>query len=315
MKHRILALLLGTFALVTTAAALVREPLKVVATIPDLADITQTIGGDRVSVTTLCKGAENTHSVIAKPSHLVAISRADALVEVGLSLEMAFVPGLLEGARNEKLQPGKPGIIVASDGWKPLDVPQVLDRRQGDVHPQGNPHMNLAPSGGRQMAERVFAGLCALDPEGKAEYQKRYDAYLTKLDEAEKRWSGLAAAWKGRKIVVYHKEYDYLAEAYGLTILGSLEPKPGIAPTPGHIAELVDAMRREKDVVIVTAIWSNNKEVRELAEKTGARVVELPNLCRGLPGTDTWIEMMDLVHKRLDAAFRGAPAKDVKPGG
>ncbi|MBK7877125.1 MAG: zinc ABC transporter substrate-binding protein [Planctomycetes bacterium] len=299
----------------TSASALVREPLKLVATIPDLADIAQAIGGERVSITTLCKGTENTHFVTAKPSHLVAMSRADALVEIGLSLEMAFVPGLLEQCRNDRLQPGKPGLINTSEGWKALDVPVVLDRKQGDVHPQGNPHMNLAPSGGRQMAERIFAGLCALDPSGKPEYQKRYDAWLAELAEAEKRWSALGAAWKGRKVVLYHKEFDYLAAEYGIDVLGSVEPKPGIAPTPGHIADLVERMRREKDVVLITAVWSNNKEVREIAERTGARVVELPNMCRGVPGTDTWIRMMDLVHQRIDAAFRPATPKEAKSGG
>lgn len=310
-------LLLASGAL---AAAPARDPLKVVATIPDLADITRVIGGDRVEVTTICKGRENTHFVTAKPSHLVALSRADVLVQIGLSLETAFVPGLLENARNPRIQPGQPGFVNTSEGWVALDVPKVVDRKRGDVHPQGNPHMNLDPRGGRQMADRVCAGLCAVEPASKAAFEQRCKTYLGELDVAEQRWAETGAAWKGRKIVVYHKEFDYLAAAYGLTIVGAVEPQPGIPPTPAHIARLVDALKGVSDALILTAAWSNTKQVAELARQTGARVVELPNLCGGLPGTETWIAMMDLVHQRLRDAFGTSPApitppKSAVPGG
>jgi zinc/manganese transport system substrate-binding protein len=311
-----LAVLLTACSL-ALAAAPAREPLKVVATIPDLADITRVIGGDRVEVTTICKGRENTHFVTAKPSHLVALSRADVLVQIGLSLETAFVPGLLENARNPRIQPGQPGFVNTSEGWSALGVPKVVDRKNGDVHPQGNPHMNLDPRGGRQMAERVYAGLCAVEPASKAAFEQRYKTYLGELDVAEQRWKETGAAWKGRKVVVYHAEFDYLAAAYGLTLVGAVEPQPGIPPTPGHIAELVDALRGTPDALILTAVWSNNKQVAELARQTGAKVVELPNLCGGLPGTATWIAMMDLVHARLQTAFGTAPAtppKAARPG-
>jgi ABC-type Zn uptake system ZnuABC Zn-binding protein ZnuA len=314
MKHSLwtaLALLL----IAPLAAAGPRDPLKVVCTLPDLADITQSIGGDRVAVTTLCKGTENAHYFTAKPSHLVAMSRADVFVQIGLSLEMSFVPGLLEASRNQRIQPGRPGFVNTSAGWTALDVPVQVDRKEGDVHPQGNPHMNLAPGGGRQMAERITAGLCAVDPGSKADYEQRRDAWMAKLAEAERRWAALGAAWKGRSIVVYHKEYDYLAAAYGLKIVGSVEPRPGIEPTPGHLADLVDTLRRETNAVILTATWSNNRFVRELAEKTGARVVELPNMCRGAPGTDTWIGLMDVLHARLDQAFRAGEPRPPDPGG
>jgi ABC-type Zn uptake system ZnuABC Zn-binding protein ZnuA len=279
------------------------EPLKVVCTIQDLADIVKEIGGDRVEITTIARGKENLHQVQARPSHLIAMSRADVFVQVGLSLETGFVPGLLEGARNPKIQPGKPGFINTSEGWAPLDVPKSVSRQAGDVHPQGNPHMNLDPRGGRQIADRVLAGLSAVDPRSQADYEKRHHAYLERLGEAEKRWASMAESWKDRKIVVYHKEYDYLALAEGLRILGSIEVKPGIPPTPNHIAELVGTMRREKADAILTAVWSNNDNVSQVAEETHTRVVELPNQCGGLPGTETWIGMMDLIHKRLAEAF------------
>jgi len=306
--------LLAAALLALAGPLFAREPLKVVATLPDLADLTQSIGGERVTVTTLCKGSENPHFVTAKPSHLVALSRAELFVQVGLSLESAFVPGLLEQCRNPRIQPGAPGFVSAGQGWTALDVPAQLDRREGDIHPEGNPHVNLAPGGGRHLAARILAGLCRVDPASKPDYEQRHAALLLRLDEAEARWKALAAGWKGRTLVVYHKEYDYLAAASGLTILGSIEPKPGIAPTPGHIAQLVAQVRAHPGTVLVSAVWSFDKHARELAAQTGAPLVELPNMVKGLPGTDTWIAMMDFVHQRLDAALRSAaPAPKAPP--
>lgn len=301
-KRCALLLVLAVFLCAPSALA---AKLRVVATIPDLADIAREIGGERVEVTSLTKGRENLHAVSVRPSQLVALSRADVLVQVGLSLESAFLPGLLENARNPKIRPGQPGFVNASVGWEALDVPAVVTRKDGDVHPDGNPHLNLDPRGGRQIAQRILLGLVASDPEGKSVYEARAAAYGKKLDEAEARWNAAAKPWKGRKIAVYHKEYDYLAARYGLEIVGTLETKPGIPPTPGHLAELVAAMKAAGDVVILTAPWSNGGEVEQVAKATGAAVVELPNQCGGIAGTDTWIGMQDLVHERLARAFGG----------
>ncbi len=286
------------------------ETLRVVATIPDVADVVKRIGGDRVDVTTITRGRENLHAVVARPSHLVAMSRADLFVQIGLSLETVFVPGLLEASRNARIQPGKPGFVNCSEGWEALDVPESVSRKDGDLHPQGNPHMNLDPRGGRQMAERIRAALEAVDPADKAGYAARARTYGEELDAAEARWAQQGKAWKGRRIVVYHKEYDYLARRYGLEIVGSIEVKPGIPPTPNHVAALIQRAREIPGIVLLTAPWSNNDQVAQIAKATGARVVELPNQVGGLRGADTWIAMMDLVHQRLAEAFDPAdPAK------
>ncbi len=300
----LLACVLGAPALASA------DKLKVVTTIEDLADIVRTIGGERVAVTTVARGRENLHQVNTRPSHLVAMSRADLFVQVGLSLETAFVPGLLENSRNGKIQPGAPGFVNCSQGWSALEVPGVVSRKSGDVHPQGNPHMNLDPRGGKQIAERVFEALCKLDPGSKAAYQTHFDEYSTQLADAAERWARIGEEWKGKKLVVYHQEYNYLAAAYGIDIVGSIEERPGIPPTPNHQAELVALMKRDKFGVIATATWSNNKVVAELAQQTGWRLVELPNQCGGLPGTDTWIGMMDALHTRLQQAFQSMASQD-----
>ena len=224
-------------------------------------------------------------------------------VQIGLSLETSVVPGLIENCGNERVQPGHPGFVNGSEGWTAMDVPTVLNRKDGDVHPQGNPHMNMDPRGGKHLAARILAGLEAVDPGSKAYYDQRYESYKKELDAAAERWAAIGKAWAGRKIIVYLKEYDYLAQAYGMVIQGSIEVKPGIPPTPNHLASLIDTMKRDKGAVILTALWSNNDEVEKITRETGAKVVELPNMCKGLPGTDTWIGMMDLVHERLAQAF------------
>lgn len=298
----LLALLL-LFVASAFAPARAGDRLKVVASIPDLADLLNEIGGERVDVSSLAKGRENLHAVVARPSHLVAMSRADAFFEVGLSLETAFVPGLLEGCGNPKVRPGGSGFFNCSEGWAAIQVPTTLSRQGGDLHPQGNPHMNLSPRGGRALADRVLAGLVALEPQSKEYFETRHADFVKRLDAAQARWNEMAAQWKGRKIVEYHQEYNYFADAYGIEIVANLEVKPGIPPTPNHLAEVIDLMKSEKCDVIVTAQWSQNSFVTRVAEAADAKVVELPNMCGGMKGAETWISMMDLMHERLAEAF------------
>jgi len=296
IKHILLALLSLTCA---TAGARAADRLKVVATVPDLADIARAVGGDRVEVTTICKGRENVHNVRPVPSHLVALSRADVLVQMGLSLEGTWLPSLLLNARNKKIEPGQPGFVNASEGWEAIQVPGSVSRRGGDVHPFGNPHMNLDPRFGRHVAARVLAGLVAVAPDSRAVFEANCAAYLERLAPAEARWKELGARLAGAQVVTYHQEFDYLATLYGIAIVGTVESKPGIPPTAAHLAELIETMQSRGVTVILTAAWSNNRQVENLAERTGSQVLELPTMVGGAKGADTWIEMQDLIHARL----------------
>jgi len=298
-------------ALSATRAAPSDEPLRVVTTIPDLADIASRIGGDRVSVQSIAKGRENAHAVQVRPSTLVAFSRADVFIEMGLSMEHSYVPGLLLAARNPKIQPGQPGFVNVSEGWKPIEVPVSLSREIApDLHPNGNPHFNVDPRGGRHIAEKIHEALVRVDPGSKDGYDRRFDAYSKELDQAEARWKEMGKTLKGRKIVTYHAEFNYFADLYGMDIVATIEPRPGLPPTPSHIAEVVQKMRDQHVAVILTAAWSNNDETAEVARQTGAKIVEVPAMVHGEPGADTWIEMMDLIHKRVVDAFAGVPARD-----
>ncbi len=276
--------------------------LKVVATIPDLADVAEELGGQRVEVRSICKGRENVHAMRPTPSDLVALSRADLLVQQGLALEATWLPGLLLNARNQKIAAGQPGFVNVSEGWEPINVPTDLSRRGGDVHPFGNPHMNLDPRAGRHMAARVLAGLVAVAPEHRAEFEANHAAWLERLTEAETRWAATGASLAGLKVVTYHQEFNYLAELYGLELVGTIELKPGVPPTAAHLANLIERMQAEKVEVILTAAWSNNKQVKSVSRKTGAMVVELPAMVGGTSKADTWIALQDQLHNKLREA-------------
>lgn len=299
--HRLTA----AWALVMWMTPVASAQVQVVTTIPDLADVAKVIGGERVAkLTSLAKGTMNIHAVPLRPSKLVATSRADLFVQMGLSLEHAYVPGLLAQARNKKIRPGAPGFLNASEGWQAIEVPEVVSRGlSADLHPDGNPHFNLDPRAGRHLADRILEGFRRVDPEGAKGYEARHAAYVAELARKEEGWAALRAKLAGKRVVTYHGDFNYFLRAAGMQEHARLEPKPGLAPTPGHMAELIKSMRAEKVGVILTAKWSNNASVRFVAEKTGARVIELPTMVGGAEGADSWIEMMDLLHRTLVAAF------------
>jgi ABC-type Zn uptake system ZnuABC Zn-binding protein ZnuA len=285
------------------------EPLRVVATIEDLGGITRAIGGDRVEVTVIARDGQNLHGVRVKPSHLVALSKADVFVQVGLSLEHAWVPGLLEAARNTRVQPGGVGFVDAGAGFATIDVPESLDRARGvDVHPQGNPHVNLSVDGGPHFARAILAGLVRVDPEGEALFRANFAEWERSYAAARERWERAAAACaraaveRGAPFAVleYHREFDYLLRFLGVEVAGTLEPKPGVPPTPAHLRELVKVAVERGARVVVTASWSSDRTTKRFAEQCGASVLEL---ALTTPTGSTWIEGLDAQIARLVAAL------------
>lgn len=303
MRRILLPLVVLLLAALPAHAA---EKLKVVATIPDLADLVREIGGEEVEVAVLAKGASNLHAVTARPSHLVAMHKAELFVQIGLSLESSFVPGLLESCGNPRIQPGAQGFVNASEGYAAIGVPVDLSRKGGDVHPHGNPHMYLDPRAGARMAERVLAGLVAVRPAKKAYFEERHAAWSKRLAAAAERWSKAGAAWKGRRVAGYHGDYDYVVAAYGMEQVGTIEELPGIAPTPNHLAAIVARLKERAPVTVLVASWSNNATVARVAEASGSTVCELPDRCDAEGKLSGWIAMMDELHARLAKAF-GTP--------
>lgn len=283
------------------------DKLRVVTTIPDLADMTRNIGGDLVDVHSLATGVEDIHAVPMKPSFVVLLNRADVVILMGLEAEHAFLPGLLEAARNPKILRDGPGYIDTSVYVTPLEVPERLDRALGDQHPMGNPHINLDPVLGKQMARAIADGLSRNSPEHAATFKQNLDAYLAKLDEAIARWEKEAAPLKGKKLVSYHPDMVYFADRFGMEAVGTIELRPGVDPTPGHVAELEDMMRRQKVDIVVRELQYPAGLAESVAQATGAKLVELPAMTGGVPQATDYISFIDYnVHTMLQAVQGGA---------
>src|SRR5438445_8879367 len=252
MRAFVVSLLtLLTLALAHTPFATAAEKIRVVTTIPDLADMARHIGGDLVEVTSIATGVEDIHAVPMKPSFAVLLNRADILVLLGLEAEHAFLPGLLEAARNPRILRDAPGYIDCSVYVTPLEIPTRIDRSLGDQHPMGNPHINLDPVLGKDMARAIADGLSRNYPEHAAVFKKNLDDFTAELDAAIARWQREAAPLKGKKLVSYHPDLLYFAERYGMIPAGTIEIRAGVDPTPGHIAELDETMRRDHVDLVV----------------------------------------------------------------
>lgn len=277
-------------ALVSPALA----KLNVVATTPDLGAIAAAIGGERISLTTLAKPTEDPHFVDAKPSFIVKLNRADALVEGGADLEQAWLGALLDQARNPKLAPGAPGRIACSHSIQLLEVPAALDRSKGDVHAAGNPHFLTDPANARLVAAQLADAFSALDPSGASVFAANRRQFTQRLDAKLAEWKNLLGPFQGQRLVAYHNTWPYFARRFDLKIDLFLEPRPGIPPTPGRLAQVILQMRSERIRAIIVEPYQSRKTAQAVAAETGATVVEVAQFPGGVKGTDNdYIELMD----------------------
>lgn len=290
------------------------DRVRVVTTIPCLADMAREIGGDRVKVHSIARGPENLHSLPTRPSALVQMNKADLFLQIGLGLEHAFAPGLLRAARNGRIQPTTDGYKNCAEGWTAIQVPKTLSRAQGvDIHPAGNPHFYLSVRAGEHLADRVLEALVRRDPAGEALFRANHARYVQRVRAARERWKPLAERLRGKKVVQFHFEFDYLLQDLGIEMCGTVEPKPGVMPSPREVAKLAARMKEEGVDTIVTAPWSNNRFVRSLAKHSGATILELPHMVGAVDGVDTWIELQDELLRRLVA--RLAPLAETATAG
>jgi len=290
---RIALVLLAVLLMVPVSLKGADRKIQAVATIPDLADMARNIAGDLIDVTSLATGVEDIHAVPMKPSFAVLLNRADVVILMGLEIEHAFLPALLEAARNPKILRDAPGYIDCSVYVTPLDVPTRLDRALGDQHPVGNPHINLDPVRGKDMARALADGLTRNYPEYEATFKKNLDTYLTTLDAAIARWEQEAKPLHGIKLVSYHPDMLYFAERFGMEAVGTIEIRAGVDPTPGHIAELQERMRREKVGLVVRELHYPAGLAETIAQSTGATLVELPAMVGGVPEAKDYLSFID----------------------
>ncbi len=291
MKHYFAAFAASLIAALPQPAA---AKLNVVATTPDFGAIASAIGGEQISLTTLAKPTEDPHFVDAKPSFIVKLNRADALIEGGADLEIGWLPALLDQSRNSKLAPGAPGRILRNQGIQLLEIPATLDRSKGDIHAAGNPHYLTDPSNGRVVAQRIAEAFAQLDPKSAGVYRANLKKFLERLDARIAQWDKLLEPYKGQRVVAYHDSWPYFARHFGLKIDLFLEPKPGIPPTPVHLAQVIMQMRSEHIRPILVEPYQNRKTAETVAADTGATVVDISQFPGAVRGTDdSYIELMD----------------------
>jgi zinc/manganese transport system substrate-binding protein len=311
MPHRISGFALTLASMVLWVAAPARAELEVVTTTTDLGWIVHVVGGDRVHVDTLCKGNQDPHFLQAKPSHMVTLNRADLLVAVGLELEVGWLPALIQGARNPDINPGGSGYLEAATAITPIDVPQGgVDRSRGDIHPFGNPHFWLDPRNVKLAARAIADRLVQLDPEGTRTYRANLAALEGRVDRGFKRWQAAMAPYRGTRIASYHATFNYFHHAFGLQPMGYLEDRPGIPPSPAHLADLIARMRTDHVGVIFHETFYDRAASEVVARRTGARLLVLPTSIEGAKDLWSYEQLMDhLVNQFVQAISDGAPTR------
>jgi zinc/manganese transport system substrate-binding protein len=296
---RVLTLTLAILPLVAHAK------LNVVATLPDFGAIAQEIGGDKVKVTTIAKGTEDAHFVDARPSFIRVLNQADVLIEGGAELEIGWLPPLVNNARNSKILADAPGHLVLSRGIRLLDVPTgPIDRSMGDVHPLGNPHYWLDPSNGQIMASSIAETFSKVDPANTAYYQANLKTFSEKLARKLIQWDEQMKPYQGTKVVTYHKSFDYFLDHFGLVLTGTIEPKPGVEPSPTHVNSLIPRMKQEGVKLIIVEPFRPRKTPEYIAEATGAKLLLLPDKVGGNDKVVDYFSLFDYDVSQIVSALK-----------
>lgn len=279
-------------ALLTAAAH--AAPLKVVVTIPDLADFTTRIGGDKVQVYAMASGVEDPHNILMRPSMVTKLAQADLFIVLGLDLEHAYAPALLAESRNQKIQLGTRGYLDCSHGISVREVPKSLDRSEGDVHPHGNPHYNTDPGRMRIVAGEIAERLAELDPSDAAFFQANAKVLQAQLDAKIAEWKQKLAG-KTIRFISYHPVWPYFAERFGVLPVGTIQPKPGIEPGPRYVDDLIARMKAGNVRLIVKESFYSDRLPKQIAAETGARLVSIPIQVHATKEASDYFAFMDAV--------------------
>ncbi|HEY4682767.1 MAG TPA: metal ABC transporter substrate-binding protein [Candidatus Acidoferrales bacterium] len=300
----ILALALAAVGPLQTQAA---SKLKIVTSTADLAALAAEVGGDRIEAESIARGYQDPHFVEAKPSFLLKLRRADLLILVGLQLEIGWLPPLITQCGNPRIQVGASGYFDASQYAEILEIPtQVVTRAMGDVHPFGNPHYWLDPENGRRVARGLAMKLAEMRPEDAAYFDQRFQAFSQRIADAEKAWDEKMKAYRGIKVVTYHRSWPNLARRFGLNVVGYVEPRAGIPPSPAHLVELIALMKRENVKVILVEPYFDLKTPQSVGQQTGAQVVVLLPSVGGEKEVTDYFKLFDYDVNLLVRAFQAA---------
>ena len=301
-----IAFLFAVAALIVSGNAFAADKLKVVTTIQDLASLTNEVGGDKVDVTAIARGYQDPHFVEPKPSFLMLLKNADLLEVVGLELEIGWLPPLLDQSRNPKIHVGAQGYLDVSQGVEILDRPTgVVNRSMGDVHPMGNPHFWLDPANAVRIAIQIEKKLVELRPGDKLYFDDRLNNFKIRINDANKKWLAMMAPYKNAKVITYHNSWPNFARHFGLDVVGFVEPKPGVPPSPSHTLEVINLIKAQNIKVIAMEPYFDTKTPQSIAEHSGAKVVILyPSVGGAKSGTDDYFQTIETNLRNLIGALK-----------
>lgn len=277
--------------------------IRVVASTSDLASIADLIGGDKVKVDAIVNGKSDPHFVELLPSYMVKVARADIYLKVGADLDY-WADQIIDGSGNGKIR-----IVDCSQRVEMQEVPTVrVNASMGDIHVQGNPHYWLDPNNGLLVAQTITDALVQADAKNAAAYEAGLAAFSEKMEAKKVEWSRRAASLQGAEIVTYHNSWPYFCQAFGVQVVGFVEPKPGIEPTPAHTASLIDLVKERKIRVIGMEPYYSDRAPKTIARQTGATVVEMPTSVGGVDGASDYFSLFDTLIGVLEKAERSGDA-------
>jgi len=301
MKNKLTFFLISSIGILTTVHA---GTIKVVTTTTDLKSITELIGGEKVSVSSIATGYQNPHFVDPKPSYIIGLSKADLFVTVGLDLEIGWSPQLLTSSRNTKIQKGSAGYVDASEGVGLLQVPTSANRAEGDIHIFGNPHYWLDPLNGKIIARNIANGLERVDPSNKSTYENNLQAFNNNIDAKMKDWLAKMAPFKGSKIIAYHNEWVYFETRFGLKIVDFMEPKPGIPPTPSQLVKVINEVKANNIKVIISSPYFTTSSSDVVSKQTGVKELTLATSTGAFPAIKNYFDVFDYDINQLIAVLK-----------
>src|SRR5437879_5683217 len=278
--------------------------LNVVATLPDFGSLAREVGGDKIDLVVLAKATEDPHFVDARPSFVVSLRNADVLIDGGAELELGWLPPLLQNARNPKIEIGKPGRVQASQGIRLMDVPTNVTRAAGDVHALGNPHFTVDPIIAKAIAQHIAQSFSAVDSANAAFYDANYKKFEAAVNAKLQGWGAIMQEYQGQHVVAYHDSWPYFAHRFGVDIDVFLEPKPGIPPSPSHLTDVIQKMKEFHIKAIIVEPYHDRRIAEKVARSTDAKVIDFSQFPGGIPGTDSYVSLIDQLIKRLAEALK-----------
>lgn len=284
----LLTIFLSVIFLNSTFAA-----IKVVTTLPDLADFTKAIGKERVEVDFIVKGTQNPHYIEVKPSYMMKLRNADIFLQIGMELEL-WAQQIIDGSRNSRLI-----VVDCSNNIDKLEIPIIEDASQGDIHRYGNPHYWLDPLNVKIIMQNIFEALVKISPNDETYFKNNMDSYLSELNIKIKKWQEELGAFKNSNVITFHKSWTYFAKRFYLNVLDYIEPKPGITPTPSHTLKLIKLITENQIKVIIVEPFYDDSVPKHIAASANTKVIRLATSVGGVPQADTYLKLMDYNVKML----------------